>query len=210
MADATALMACAASKAKAKAPPAKAVAKVAPKGAANKVAIGCTPKVISESERVPLGDISIADGSGWRALNVVGVKEKVHSFLKEGDFNRGVFGKVKLLKNDGQWVRVADGRIKIGDGRKTVAALRDIKVIWDDAALRDAESWTEPLIDVMENGLDVSVLEFPYNDHKQMLAYFVVAHDETTNTLQKTSVKDMADLANEFQKCQVGSQIMLP
>ena len=193
MAEAAARMACSSYKANATAP--------APKGAANKVAIGCMPKVISESERVLLGDISIADGSGWRALNVLNVKEKVHSFLKEGNFNCGVLGKVKLLKNDGQWVRVADGRIKIGDGRKTVAALRDIKVIWDDAALRDAESWTEPLIDVMENGLDVSVLEFPYNDHKQMLAYFVVAHDETTNTLQKTSVKDMADLANEFKEC---------
>ena len=168
------------------------------------------PKVISESERVPLKDISIADGSGWRGLNTLGVTEKVRSFLKEGNFNRGVFGKVQLLQHDGQWARVADGLIKIGDGRKTVAALQEIKVIWDDDATRDAETWTDALITVMEEGLDVTVLEFPYNDQKQILAYYVVAHEESTNTLQKTSVKNMADLANEFKKSQVGSQIMLP
>ena len=180
------------------------------KAPAKKVEIGCTPKVISESERVPLKDISIADGSGWRAIHTTSVHEKVRSFLKDGNFNCGVMSKVKLLQQDGAWARVADGLIKIGDGRKTVAALQEIKVIWDDDATRDAETWTDALITVMEEGLDVTVLEFPYNDQKQILAYYVVAHEESTNTLQKTSVKNMADLANEFKKSQVGSQIMLP
>jgi hypothetical protein len=177
---------------------------MAPK--AKKVEIGCLPKVISESERVPLMDISLADDSGWRALNMSKMQEKVHSFLKEGDFNRGVLGKVNLLKYDGQWVRASDGLIKIGDGRKTVAALKEIKVIWDDEAQRDAESWTAPLTDVMENGLDVSVLEFPQADHKLVLAHFAVAHEDATNTYQKTSVKDMAELANEFRKSLLGGR----
>ncbi len=174
------------------------------------VVIESLPSVLSESERVPLNEISTADDSGWRALNALKVQEKKHSFLKEGNFNRGVLGKVKLLKHDGRWVRCSDGLTKVGDGKKTVAALKEIKVIWDDEVQREAESWTTALIDVMEHGLDISVLEFPHNDHKQVMAHFVVAHDANINGIQYASVKDMADLANEFKKNVVALQILFP
>ena len=50
---------------------------MAPKAKADITKTGCTPKTISESEIVPVMDISIANDSGWRGLNAEKVKEKV-------------------------------------------------------------------------------------------------------------------------------------
>ena len=58
----------------------------------------------------------------------------------------------------------------------------------------------------MVEGILVEALEFPYNDFKHVLAFFVVAHDEGTNMLTKTSVLNMADLAKEFKKTMQGGK----
>ena len=72
---------------------AKSAAKsAAKKPAVKKARVDCLPTVVSEAEDIPLLEISLADDSGWRRLNRDAVAKRVNSWLKDGNYNRGVMG----------------------------------------------------------------------------------------------------------------------
>ena len=71
---------------------------------------------------------------------------------------------------------------------------------------RDSEQpqveWSEPLVDALENGVDVMIVEYTDEDHIQL--HNVAAHDADHNKFCPTSMFDLCDTAWRHQKKVVG------
>ena len=91
-------------------------------------------------------EISVSAESGWRDLAQRRKDMATARYLKDGDYKRGILGKVRVLWLNGDYIRCFDGGIRLFDGKTTVGSLQDIFVIWQDPVRRDAETWTEELV----------------------------------------------------------------
>ena len=174
--------------------PGKAKAKKAPKEENTMRLI-----VVQESVRLDPKDISVARDSGWRELSDERVKAAQDRYLS-GDYKRGILTKPKVLWLGSDYVRCQDGRIKIFDGKTTIAAILKIGVIWQDDDRRAEFTWTSELTEDMNLGTDVCVVSLGCADPKEVMAYNVYSHNEQTNVYQATTIENMVDVAMEFKK----------
>ncbi len=140
-------------------------------------------------------------GSPLVCLSGVRLGRQILSVLTQGP--EGYEG---VTRYEGDYVRCADGYLKIFDGKTTVAAMQELKAIWEDDDLRNLHTWSPALISVMQDGIDCEVVEISYNDPKEVLAYNVLAHDDSMNVYAKTTVKDMVELAREYQSSVPGGK----
>ena len=105
-----------------------------------------TLKIVNESQRIDPMEISIGDDSGWRPLDLARKQMATGRYLKDGDYKRGILSKPKVMWLCTDYIRCADGRIRLFDGKTTTASLQEIFAIWSTPELKDAETWTEELV----------------------------------------------------------------
>ena len=90
-------------------------------------------------------EISISNASGWRDVSELRSGQAQTRYLVDGDYKRGILGKIRVLWLNGNYVRCPDGGICLFDGKTTTAALQNIYEIWTDPERRDEFTWTEEL-----------------------------------------------------------------
>ena len=145
----------------------------------------------------PLGQ---AD-SGWRKVDERRVKQLYDTFMA-GDYGLNILRKPSLVKfaHEENTAMCGDGRSRLADGKHTFTAMGRILAAFK--ADRDSEEpqveWSVPLVDALENGVDVMIVEYTDEDHIQL--HNVAAHDADHNKFCPTSMRDLCETAWKHQK----------
>ncbi|CAK0910476.1 unnamed protein product, partial [Prorocentrum cordatum] len=155
------------------------------------------PKVAKDGALIKLEDICVGEESGWRPADLERVNELKEVFLT-GQYGIGLLKAPSVIQQDGQAKTGSDGRQLLSDGKSTILAMTAVKAIHASGEGANYE-WSGALLDAFENGIKVSVLEYPEDDHDLVVAHNALTHDTDSNRYRSTTVKDMADVANRFR-----------
>ena len=158
-----------------------------------------------------LEDISIADDSGWRPIDDTRVAELKNAFLR-GEYGQNLLRKPSVLLSNNVPVMSRDGLRRLADGKHTVAALQELQAQYRQALAAstkrtdgqesddDEVIYTQPLLDVLERGLVVTVLEFKEWDEDVTVAWAVSIHDTDVNKFKASSLKDFVSVAHRYKQ----------
>ena len=168
------------------------------------------PTVLDDSFLMPLMDISVCADSGWRPLDSKRVEALEAAFLR-GEYGMNILKKPAVLSADGTTKGLketgTDGNAVLVDGKHCIAALQEIskRVKADESG--DELMLSPNLMKVLEEGVLVSVLEFPdAHDDDAILAWCVAAHDSDANQFKQCSIADLVDVAERFRAKQPGGK----
>ncbi len=161
----------------------------------------CAPKIIAETLKVSVGNVSTESDSGWRGADARRVEELIEMFVR-GDFGL-VSAKPSVLmqSTDNKPVLAGDGLIKLADGKHTFAALKEVQLrITEDQQKPEEErhTWSAMLLDALTNGVEVKGVEFAEQEYVQ--AFNVWAHDVDNNTCRPTSMQSMVETVRRLMR----------
>ena len=132
---------------------------------------------------IPLGDLSIGVGSGWREQSDERITALENIFLLRG-FGQSVACGVSVVDRED-----ADGKKLIDDGVSTVAALKRCLAKYEvnQEMTQDGHEWDARLRNIFDAGLPLTVVKYT-DDEYDREAWNVAKHDEETNTVRWSSI----------------------
>ena len=171
------------------------------------------PTVVKDSFLVLLEDISTAADSGWCQLDSTRLIALREAFMC-GEYGMNILKKPSILSVDGTTNTLkkttTDGNFVIVDGKHCIQALKDIKRDVTNRGEGDGEDalmLSPNLVEVLEKGINVSVLAFPdASDEDAIMAWVVAAHDSEANQFKSCSIADLVDMAQRYRAKQVGGK----
>ena len=124
--------------------------------------------------------------------------QRVGRHFLGGDYGLNILRKPSLVKfaHEEGTAMCGDGLSRLADGKHTFAALRHIHEVFKEDQSKpegDQRQWSAPLLDALENGVDVQVVEYTDDDHIRL--HNVAAHDADHNKFCPTSMRDLCETA---------------
>ena len=163
------------------------------------------PIILSEDERIPVADLSVASDSSWRDVSEQIVKDLMRDFLQDGLYRVHILAKPQVWRTpDGAKKYASDGKEKLFNGKNFITCMERLLKIFGDPEKQAAETWTENLVHDLENGVYCQVVATHDDDETLMIAHNVLAHDEDANRFKRTDVKDQCDLVNRVRQTVAG------
>lgn len=155
--------------------------------------------------KLPLHEFDVGEESGWRSLNDDRVAELLKEFL-DGHYGMNVLKDPMVRAVAGEPKRSADYKVLLADGKHKVVALQRALAIYEDAEKCEDYEWSDKLVEVFADGLNVTLMEFKEDDTDILLAYQTAAHDEAANQAFWSDLKDFATVAKRWRARTAGGQ----
>ena len=153
------------------------------------------PKIVQASFIIKLEEISVASDSGWREFDQRRVAELVATF-EQGEYKQNIMSKPAVLSFSGRPVLASDGLRKLADGKHTIMALKECLQKYDPLS---EDQFTDALVKDLDEGVDVSVIEFEEDSDDLLFAWAAAAHDVDSNKYKPSAVKDIVGVATRFK-----------
>ena len=148
--------------------------------------------------KLPLSEFDVGEESGWRSLNDDRAAELLKEFL-DGHFGMNVLKDPMVRAVAGEPKRSADYKVLLADGKHKVVALQRALAIYEDAEKCEDYEWSDKLVEVFTDGLNVARMGFQEDDTDILLAYQTAAHDEAANQAFWSDLKDFATVAKRWR-----------
>ena len=155
---------------------------------------------VQQSKIAPIKEVSVGEDFGWRLVNPARVKELVDAFLRDEYGVTSLLEKLAQFHVCGVGQKSSDGNWALMDGKHAFTALLEISALYDSEEGREKHEWSPKLVDALEQGGDVSVVNFKDSDADAIRAYVVTMHNQESNKFKTAALQDMAEVAKRFQK----------
>ena len=160
---------------------------------------------------IPVMELSVSDASGWRPQQPSVVSQYVATFPE--DYGRTITAGVTVVSKDsaGDPAVDQDGTFIIDDGKSTVAALQNLFLKWNavDREHMASSGMCPALMDVLLNGLPVTMVLYEDSAPVHRMAWHVGTHDEDANRYLQSSIPQKVALCKRVLG-QLGSKADWP
>ena len=149
-----------------------------------------------QTQTIPVMELSVSDASGWRPQQHSVIAQFSASFIE--DDGRTIAAGVTVVSKDESGVPAVDndGTLILDDGKSTVSALQNLHLQWNavDKEHMLAQGLCPALVEVLLNGLQVTMVLYEDSQPVHRMAWHVGTHDEDANKFLQSSIPQKVSL----------------
>ena len=169
------------------------------------------PTVVNHGYRIPLGDISLSESSGWRPAQAGVVRTFEIDFPML--YGRGIQRAPRVLLKEipqgdaaCKFQEDAEGKALLDDGKSTIGALLALLGKWKANELPE-ESCSPDLLEVLRTStIAVQLVWYPTDDSLERQAHNALAHEDESNKYLPTTLSQKIGLVWQVKQTVQGGE----